>query len=257
MTPEKIDYVAMLNDMRAKRAALDASIVALEAALASGTLGQAVEGLGVESATSGSLGRPIDLPAGAFNGKSLPDAVKLYLEAMRQRKTKKEIVNALREGGVVSTSDNFESVVQAALQRMKGLGVLLKFADGWGLSEWYPAGFRSANKTPAKAAKRQTKGKRKAKSKPKASTERRAAEPKAEGPDVSAYGSQKPALRIETFLNSSPGNEFASDFIAREVAISNVKVAEMLLGKLVKKGLIEKTASGAYRSRLREMPKAV
>jgi hypothetical protein len=94
----------------------------------------------------------MDLPAGAFLGKSLPDAIKLYLEAMRQRKTAKEIATALREGGVVSTSDNFESVVQAALQRLKSMGHLLKFADGWGLPEWSPASFRNAAKA-ATAAK--------------------------------------------------------------------------------------------------------
>ena len=160
MTPEKLDYAAILNDMRAKRAALDASISALETTL--NMFGQGSEGLaaGGAIAPSGVSGTPMDLPTGAFLGKSIPDAILLYLAAMRQRKTVKDIAAGLKEGGIVSTSSKFEGVVQARLQAMKAAGKVLKFSDGWGLSEWYPAGFRpSTDKvTPqAKKAKRRKK----------------------------------------------------------------------------------------------------
>jgi hypothetical protein len=171
MAQEYIDPMAMLADARAKRAALDALIVGLETAIASGALGPAVEGVitsGISPVPT-QLGKPIDLPAGAFNGKSLLEAIKLYLEAARQRKTKKEIVAALREGGVVSTSDNFEGVVQASLQRLKSLGQLLKFGDGWGLAEWSPASFRSTGKNPSKPVKAAKPARKKGK--PKAAKE--------------------------------------------------------------------------------------
>jgi hypothetical protein len=114
------------------------------------------------------VGQPMDLPSGAFLGKSMPDAIKLYLSAMRQRKNVKDIAAALQNGGMVSTSDNFESVVQASLQRLKSIGQLLKFADGWGLSEWSPPGFRAS--TVEKGAKPKRKAKKKSKRSPKAAT---------------------------------------------------------------------------------------
>ena len=173
MAFEKFDYNAILADMKVKRSALDTSIAGLEAALASGALGQAAEG---EGSTSGSstvtgipLGQPMDLPSGAFLGKSMPDAIKLYLSAVRQRKTARDIATALKAGGMVSTSDDFESVVQASVQRLKSMGHLLKFADGWGLTEWSPPGFRpSADRIPKTKKKAK---KKKAKTKATAPTE--------------------------------------------------------------------------------------
>jgi hypothetical protein len=60
-------------------------------------------------------GPPVELPTGAFLGKSIGAAIKLYLGAIRRKQTTKEIAVALKEGGVESTSDNFESVVLASL----------------------------------------------------------------------------------------------------------------------------------------------
>src|SRR5580698_4809299 len=82
--------------------------------------GAAVEGIELPSVSlsNGDLGQPMDLPDGAFFGKSIPACVKLYMSAAKKKKTIKEIAAALREGGVESTSDNFESVVTGALNRL-------------------------------------------------------------------------------------------------------------------------------------------
>jgi hypothetical protein len=250
MTPEKIDYIAILNDMKAKRAALDASIVALEAALASGTLGQAVEGVssGIGTMGLGSPGTPMDLPSGAFNGKTLPEGIKLYLSAARQRKSTRDITNGIREGGMVSTSQNFESVVQATLQKLKSQGHVLKFADGWGLSEWYPAGFRSAGKNP-KAAKSAKAGNKKGR--PTVKPLKRTKEPKAT--KVSAQ--PKPSAgddgagvehRIEKLLLSDKAKTFTIAEISSTIGIG-AKGTPLILGRLAKKNKAEK-AAGGYRA---------
>jgi hypothetical protein len=239
MTPEKVlDPVALLADARIKRGALDALIAALEGALTAGALGPGIEGASIASAMSvAPMGQPVDLPAGAFLGKSLPDAIKLYLEAKRQRKTAKEIAAALREGGVVSTSDDFDAVVQAALQRMKSTAVLLKFADGWGLSEWSPPSFRTSAKTTA-TAKRRNRAKVRPAKKPK-----------------QALGLE---ARIEEILISDKTKVFRSKEIAEKLEANAGSVA-LALGKMASKNKAEKAGGGAYRAfsgNVQEMPLA-
>lgn len=193
MTPEKIDYMAILNDMKAKRATLDASIVAFEAALASGMLGQGVEGISSGLGVTNANTTPIDLPKGAFLGKNMGEAITMYLTAMRQRKTVKDIAAGLLEGGLVSTSPKFEGVVQAKLQKMKADGQVLKFSDGWGLAEWSPASFRSTGKNPGKPVKAakpaRKKGKPKAKPAKEAST-KQSGKPTVEASSAEAQTSQ-------------------------------------------------------------------
>jgi hypothetical protein len=250
MTPEKIDYVAILNDMKAKRTALDASIVAFEAALASGTLGQAVEGgTSVGSFGLGSPGTPMDLPSGAFNGKTLPEGIKLYLSAVRQRKSTKDITKGIREGGMVSTSKKFESVVQATLQKLKSQGHVLKFSDGWGLSEWSPPSFRAAaNKKAANAATKRPKGKQKGKpGKPKAAAKvaKAAKQPSEHKPDA---GPSKPGLeqRIEALLLSNKNKVFTVAEIADALGIK-AQGLPLALGRMAKKNQAEKSGGG-YRA---------
>jgi hypothetical protein len=147
MASEKFDYETMIADLKAKRATLDAAIASLEAARALGTLGQATEGAEVSKVVTGGIpgaenGHPVELPHGAFHGKSLP-AIKLYLSAVKKKQSLREIATALREHGMESTSDNFEGVVTGSLNRLKSMGEVLRFKEGWGLAEWYPEAFRS------------------------------------------------------------------------------------------------------------------
>jgi hypothetical protein len=152
MTTENIDFTAILAVLEAKRAALDALIGSYRAALSLGALGQpgdvdmgAFTSVGAGSNATPTLGGPpIELPNGAFLGKSIGAAIKLYLAAVRRKQTTKEITAALKEGGVESTSDKFESVVLASLGSLKRGGDVLRFKDGWALAEFYPAHLRGS-----------------------------------------------------------------------------------------------------------------
>jgi hypothetical protein len=165
MPSDNFDIMSAFRaDIEAKIAALQAILLSLKSASALGALGAgAIDGLEMPSfaspSTPGEMGQPIDLPEGAFNGKSLPACVKLYLSAAKRKKTLKEIAAALREGGVESTSDDFENVVNGSLFRLKTAGEVLRFKDGFGLPEWYPPHIRSSG--PANGAKRNIKKKAK------------------------------------------------------------------------------------------------
>jgi hypothetical protein len=84
-----------------------------------------------------------DLPTGAFLGKTMPAAIKLFLAATRKKQPPKEVAAALKEGGFESTSQNFERTVTTTMHRMKEQGELLQFKDGWGLAEHYPESLRT------------------------------------------------------------------------------------------------------------------
>src|ERR1039458_5480 len=92
----------------ARIAAWQAVLASLKSALALDPGGLAVEGIDVSPASAaqgGDLAQPIDLPEGAFNGKSVPACIELYLSASPMKKrTNKQIADALREGGVESNS---------------------------------------------------------------------------------------------------------------------------------------------------------
>jgi hypothetical protein len=172
MAQETFDYSAMLADARAKRAALDAFITSLENAQALGALGQAVPGSGTSaSGFATSSGPAVELPMGALMGKSVSNAIKLYLSACRRKQTAKEIAGALKEGGVESTSKNFDIIVNNTMRLLKKAGVVLQFKDGWALAELYPEAIRARisqqqgneSKTPASGKKRKKRKQAKAK----------------------------------------------------------------------------------------------
>ncbi len=158
MASEKFDFAEFLAVLEAKRAALDALIGSYRAALSIGALGGDVDmtAVGASSGLSQKTGGPVDLPQGALLGKSLPAAIQLYLEAARRKQTTKEVVAALKEGGVESTSQNFDNTVATALHRLKTAGVVLKFNDGWALAEFYPENLRNrlAAQNDARAPKK-------------------------------------------------------------------------------------------------------
>jgi hypothetical protein len=174
MAQETFDYSAMLADAKAKRAALDAFIASLENAQALGALGQP----GTGNLTPGgfpSSRTPVELPVGALRNKSVSNAIKLYLAACVKKQTAREISEGLKEGGVVSTSKNFDIIVYNTLRLLKKAGVVLQFKDGWGLAEHVPEAIRSRmaqqeneSKKPAKKVKRKTRKQPTAKTKQEA-----------------------------------------------------------------------------------------
>src|SRR5271166_4055386 len=103
MSTQTIDYGAILANMEAKKAALEAAIASLRAALAMGALGASgdlPEGIAAASVSAALYGG--DVPNGAFLGKSIPDAAKLYLEIVKKKQTSREIAEALQKGGIES-----------------------------------------------------------------------------------------------------------------------------------------------------------
>jgi hypothetical protein len=146
--PSEMDYASMLLDMEAKRAALDAAISSLRVAITSGALGQGgslppdQSGSVGQSASAGNGGM-VDIPSGAFLGKSMPDAIKAFLGLVRKKQTTREITEALKVGGIESKAKKFAGNVSAVLFRLaRPGGGIVKIQDAWGLAEWYPAGFR-------------------------------------------------------------------------------------------------------------------
>jgi len=243
MPNEKFDYAAMLSDLRAKKAVLEASIATLESAMALGVLGQLPEGVELSAAASSSgtveSAVPIELPHHAFLGVSMPQAIKTYLEVVKKKQTVREISAALKEHGMESTSDSFEGIVTSALNRLKGNGEVLRFKDGWGLTAWYPASLRNQINTAAKPRKNGKKRNKKKKNEPEAKAEATPTIPK----------------RIAELLNKKNGTPLAANQIAEELGISTKGLA-LILGGMVARKTIIKTENGLYSaslSNVREM----
>jgi hypothetical protein len=172
MNSENPDWAAFIADVETKIAVLQALLTSLKSAQALGAIGQQGEVIqpSPASATT-SVGNPIvtisgpmDLPAGVFLRKSLATGIELYLQTARSKKTTREIAQALKDGGVESTSGNFESVVAAKLSWLKRGGKVLKMQDGsWALAEWYPPNFRANLRPEGKPRKREKSRQRKPK----------------------------------------------------------------------------------------------
>jgi hypothetical protein len=221
----------------ARIAAWQAVLASLKSALALDPGGLAVEGIDVSPASAaqgGDLAQPIDLPEGAFNGKSVPACIELYLSASPMKKrTNKQIADALREGGVESNS-KLDNTVNAALFKLKSNGVILRFKDGWGLSSWYPAHIRAVN--PAGPSKRNKK-------KAKKNGRRNVSANRSETESVPAKG--KVNDRILELLQAKPEREYALEAIAEHLGMG-VRGARLSLGKLLKAGRVKMSAPGMY-----------
>jgi len=247
---ETIDYAAILADLEAKKAALENAIISLRSAIALGAAGQAgdiVAGAvpsmgGVSSIHNG------EVPAGAFLGKSIPDAAKLYLEIVKKKQTTKEIADGLRRGGIESASQNFQQIVHSILDRARksGSGIVKLEKSTWGLAEWYPRGVANVTVAPMKKGRgKKKKGQKKTADIPGASAE-------ASSPAPIAF--KERALGL---LRQNPVKEFSVDEMSKELGIHR-SVVIMQMGKLVKSSHVEKVPSGGYRmnGNLRQMPVA-
>jgi hypothetical protein len=93
------------------------------------------------SASANSM--PVELPTGAFLNMSIPEAIRLFLSAIKRKQTAREIAVALKDGGMESMAANWETTVTGALHRLKTAGAVLRFKDGWGLADHYPESLRA------------------------------------------------------------------------------------------------------------------
>ncbi|MGA6980151.1 MAG: hypothetical protein WBZ11_01215 [Candidatus Sulfotelmatobacter sp.] len=223
--------------VEARIAAWQAVLASLKSAMTLDASGLTAEGLDFPSAPhNGDVGQPIDLPEGAFHGKSVPACIELYLSsAPMKKRTNKQIATALREGGVESNASNFDNTVTGALFKLKSDGKLLRFKDGWGLSSWYPAHIRAVN--PAAPSKRsKKKGKRNGRQNvPAKAVETAQATP----------GKGKANVRILELLRTKPEREYSLAEIAGHIEMG-VQGARLALGKLVKAGNAKVSAPCMY-----------
>lgn len=232
--------------VEARIAAWQTVLASLKSALAIDPGGQTIEGLEIPlGLQNGESNGPVDLPDGAFLGKSIPACVKIYLSAARKKKTLKEVASALRDGGVETTSDNFEGSVYTALLRLKNAGEVLRFKDGWGLSEWYPANLRGSAAPVAKKPKSKKKTK-------KAKADAKQASPKTSDSDKHAAKStettkpeEKTEPRVIGFLRAHHSEASAKD-IANALGLK-IQTAHLILGKLVHQKKLEKAESGNFK----------
>jgi hypothetical protein len=249
MAQETFDYSAMLADARAKRAALDAFIASLENAQAMGALGQS-SGSSAGMSTLQASHSAVELPLGALMNKSVSNAIKLYLAACKKKLTSREIAIALKEGGVESTSKNFDIIVNNTLRNLKKAGVVLQFRDGWGLAELYPEGIRSRLAQQETVSKKT--GRKAGKSLRKAKAHKAA---------VAAPGKEKgkiTAAGIEAILKGDKAKFFSMTEIAAKLG-SGTAGMQLTLGKMLKAERAEKDAIGRYRAfsgNVHAMPKA-
>jgi predicted DNA-binding protein (UPF0251 family) len=132
----EIDYKTVLADLRAKRAALDQAIVALE-----GWLGSAADR--ASELTAITAQHPSHTSK-QFFGMTLPDAIHKYLQ-LRGPCSLTEITNALELGGLETTAKDFKRNVAATLTRLKNeKHTVIQRDNGWVLVPSYLDN-RSAN----------------------------------------------------------------------------------------------------------------
>jgi hypothetical protein len=240
------DYaLKFLADMEAKYAALGNAIAGVRAALSTGALGAL--GIAADTQAAPFGGTPsgsasASLPRGAFLGKSINEAIRIYLDAVKTRKGNKEITAALKEGGAVSTGD-FYNRINGALFQMKNRGEVLRFDDGWGLAAWYPESFRNRVVEKSSGAP------------PKRKLAKKKSAQKVEARIVVKPGLDK---RVEEALQKEPMRKFTGSDIASMMSL-HPNGGSLALGRLAKKGTATKLPDGSYqyKGNVQEMPKAV
>jgi hypothetical protein len=243
--PQTNDYLAsLLADMEAKKAALDAAMTAIRAAIAAGALGAPGDlqiGPLAVNATAAPAGLA-DLPRGAFLGMTASEAIKLYLSTVRKKQTNKEIAQALQDGGLVSAG-NFGNFITSALFRLKKEGAVLRFDDGWGLSEWYNEAFRAKLGAPnSKKPAKRGRGKRK-KSAKKEAASKGAPQPSPE-PEIITIPVASLDKRITELLNRGAAS---TKEIATAVDAQGGRL-NFALGRLLKKKSVRRGEDGRYYS---------
>jgi hypothetical protein len=157
---QEINYAAVLADLEARRASLDAAIAAVRALLGQGPA-EGVPGTDIARGTpqpQGEVRDASEIKPGTFHGMSVAEAARKFLEMTKTKQRTKDIVAAIQRGGIETTAGSFYSNVYTTLMRRKDFKRLGK---NWVLEEWNP-NVAAPEVKPAKA-KRKAKGKRSAK----------------------------------------------------------------------------------------------
>lgn len=226
MSAEDMDLGAVIATLEAKRAALDTAIASLRALVSSGV--STADGTLVNTTAPFSVSGGGEVPDGAFHGKSMPAAIRLYLEMVRTKKTAREISDGLKKGGLESTSKFFDKIVYSTLDRLRKAGEVVKIGNAWGLPAWFPALMRAG--AAAKSAKPRRGRPRKNESKG----------------EVAMSTGPKPKERIVQVLGNQPGMELSLQELAEHLRMEP-RAVNMTLVNLVKEKTVQKTLAGKYR----------
>jgi hypothetical protein len=136
---ETIDYRAVLDDLKTRRAALDQAIAAVEAIL--GESPTASVPLNVRTSN-----RSAAIQHDTFVGLNILDATVRYLEIVgRPARSTEEIAGALTSGGISATQGSVATILSRSHNSPNGT-VRRAGRGTWGLPEWYAAGARRTNR---------------------------------------------------------------------------------------------------------------
>lgn len=253
---KRVDYRAVLEAMEAEYAAMGRAIAEMRVlAGVPAPLGGESVGFGAGS----SVLSPGDVPAGAFHGKSIPEAAIFFLRLMKQKQKTADIAAALRKGGIFSKAkpEKFNGQVHSIMDRaaQKENPELIKLEGAyWALREWFPANVRAsmASGVPANGKKKGNKKKRPAGSRA-AKAAKPAAQPQVPPPanEVPAAAYRMPAKdstegRILAALHTQPTKNWTADEVASAAGINRVQTVHFLLGKMAFRGLVQKKDDGTY-----------
>jgi hypothetical protein len=233
MGAESIDYTPTIADLERKKAEIERTIAHLRQLMAMGGLTQSGEGGAVPSTVSSFMGG--EVPTGAFLGKSIIEATKLYLEIVKKKQTAKEIMDGLLRGGMESSRPkSFLKTVHSALTRARQAPnpPFVKVGMQWGLTSWFPKGISNGS-APKKKVKKNAR-------KPKAPETARVAKPNGKAaPAVVSAAEQrangKPVSpntqRLTNIIQSKPGLTLHE--IAKEAAM-DVQLANRVMINVVR-----------------------
>jgi hypothetical protein len=141
MSTEPINYEAVIADLEAKRDHLDATIAAIRAIAAMGSLGIDYAKAKVSSSPGGGK-----FASDAFFGKSIPDAAVTILQSERRKMSTQALMDTMEKGGLPPSKYN--TVYSILRRRESVVGDLINMQGEWGLAAWYPNHVKKAKKEP-------------------------------------------------------------------------------------------------------------
>jgi hypothetical protein len=132
MLPEGIDYKRFMHELRQQRIALKQQIDAIDSVI---TGMEQMARIGVSMPGGRGKESEPEIQKNTFSAYKPSKAALHYLGMVNRRATTAEIVQALQNGGVKSSSENLYSIVYTALSRLADKGKVRK-VDGPSGVEW-------------------------------------------------------------------------------------------------------------------------
>ena len=194
---------------------------------------------------------PGEVPPGSFHAMSIPKAAVLYLKMVKQKQKSSDIAIALRRGGIFTKSNDFNNQIHASLDRAAKAenAEILKLHDAyWALREWFPANVRASMSSGAPPKKSKRNKKRKPAAPP---TETKPKHHDVPAP-ITAVAEKAPEAgntesRILSAMVKNAAKEWTPAEITAALGLPRAQTAPFLMWKMVFRGMLLKTPSGAFR----------